>query len=192
MFSYPHTIDNGLGERLTFLRRVSTPDGEVLEVENLVQPGGGPPMHVHHLQEEGLTIQHGRLGYQREGEEPRYAEAGETVVFPPGDAHRFWNAGTGELRCTGYIRPPESIEYFLRAIYESQKRKGTSRPDPFDAAYLILRYRSEFGMTEIPAFVQRFIFPVQVLLGRALGKYGKYADAPEPVRRPAPARARSA
>ncbi len=45
------------------------------------------------------------------------------------------------------------------------------------------RYRSEFQMSEIPAAVQRFVFPVQVALGRLLGKYKKYADAPEPVRR---------
>ena len=183
MFTYPHTIDNGLGERLTFLRRVSTPQGEVLEVENSVQPGGGPPMHVHHHQEESLTVVQGRIGYQRPGEEPRYAGAGETVTFAPGEVHRFWNAGEGELRCTGNIRPPDSLEYFLREIYASQKRSGSMRPDPFDAAYLSWRYRDEFAMHEIPRFVQRFVFPVQVLIGRLLGKYRKYADAPEPVRR---------
>lgn len=57
------------------------------------------------------------------------------------------------------------------------------RPDPFDAAYLSWRYRDEFAVHEIPRFVQRFVFPVQVLVGRLLGKYRKYADAPEPVRR---------
>jgi hypothetical protein len=45
------------------------------------------------------------------------------------------------------------------------------------------RYRSEFYMAEIPAVIQRFVFPVLVIVGRVLGKYKKYADAPEPVRR---------
>jgi hypothetical protein len=45
-YSYPHTIDNGGGERLTFLRRVQGPHGERLEVENTVAPGAGPPMHT--------------------------------------------------------------------------------------------------------------------------------------------------
>jgi hypothetical protein len=35
----------------------------------------------------------------------------------------------------------------------------------------------------IPDAVQRLVFPAQVALGRLLGKYRKYADAPEPVRR---------
>lgn len=45
------------------------------------------------------------------------------------------------------------------------------------------RYQSEFYMTEIPAVVQRFVFPVLVMVGQVLGKFRKYADAPEPVRR---------
>jgi hypothetical protein len=40
-------------------------------------------------------------------------------------------------------------------------------------------------MVEIPSFVQHFIFPVQVVLGKLLGKYGKYTDAPEPIMRSA-------
>jgi quercetin dioxygenase-like cupin family protein len=180
--TYPHTIENGLGERLTFLRRVATPDGDVLEVENCVQPGVGPPMHVHHFQEEGLTVVHGRIGYQRKGEEPQFADSGATVVFRAGESHRFWNAGEDELKCTGYIKPADSIEYFLRGIYAAQKKAGSLRPDMFEAAYLMRRYRSEFGMDEIPAFVQRFVFPVVVVLGSLAGKYRKFADAPPPSR----------
>ncbi len=46
-YIYPHNIGNGAGEQLTFVRRVRGPDGDRLEVENLVKPGSGPPMHVH-------------------------------------------------------------------------------------------------------------------------------------------------
>ena len=45
------------------------------------------------------------------------------------------------------------------------------------------RYRREFTMLDIPAEVRRFVFPGQVAVGRLLRWYGKYADAPEPVRR---------
>ena len=45
------------------------------------------------------------------------------------------------------------------------------------------RYRSEFYMAEIPAVVEHLVFPVQVTVGRLLGTYKKYADAPEPIRR---------
>jgi quercetin dioxygenase-like cupin family protein len=182
-YTYPHTIENGAGEQLTFIRRVQDSAGDRLEVENLVKPGCGPPMHVHHYQEEALTIHQGRVGYQRPGEPPQFAEPGETVVFEPGESHRFWNPGDEDLRCTGYIQPADNLEYFLTAIFESQREHGGSRPGPFDAAFLVRRFRSEFGMAEIPALVQRLAFPALVIVGRLLGKYRKYADAPEPVRR---------
>lgn len=183
-YTYPHTIENGTGgERLTFLRRVPGARGDRLEVENVVKPGAGPIMHVHYHQEEALTVEQGRIGYQRLGEPARFAGPGETVTFQAGEAHKFWNAGEEDLRGRGYIEPADNIENFLGAIFESQKRSGGSQPNPFDAAFLARRYRSEFGMAEIPAPVQRFVFPVQVAIGRLLGRYEKYADAPEPVRR---------
>jgi quercetin dioxygenase-like cupin family protein len=181
-YSYPHTIENGAGERLTFLRRVPGPAGERLDVENVVGPGAGPPMHIHHYQKEELTVAHGRIGYQRPGQSPQFAGPGEAVAFQPGEAHKFWNAGEGPLRVEGYIEPPDNIEYFLTEMYASMKRRGGTRPDPFDAAFLMQRYRSEFTMVDIPAFVRRFVLPVQVVIGRVFGKYEKYADAPEPVR----------
>jgi uncharacterized cupin superfamily protein len=180
-YTYPHVIENGVGEQITFMRRVSGPGGERLEVENLVKPGIGPPMHVHHFQEEVLTVRQGRIGYQRLGQPPQFAGPNETVAFKPGDAHRFWNAGEDDLRCTGHITPPDNIEFFLGAVFESTKRTGKGRPDPFDAAFLLVRYRSEFAMTAVPGVVQRVVFPALVALGKLLGKYGKYADAPEPV-----------
>jgi quercetin dioxygenase-like cupin family protein len=183
MTSYPHTIDNGAGERLTFIRRIPDRAGDRLEVENVVSPGSGPPMHAHHHQEEALTVEEGRLAYQRPGEPPRFADAGETVVFRAGEAHKFWNPGEEDVRCTGYIQPAGNIEYFLGAIFESQRENGGGRPGAFEAAFLTRRFRTEFGMTEIPAPVQRLVFPVVVALGRLLGRYGKYADAPEPIGR---------
>lgn len=182
-FTYPHTIDNGAGERLTFLRRVPGPKGERLELENVVSPGAGPPMHIHYHQDEALTVKQGRIGYQRAGEPAQFAGIGETVAFKAGEMHRFWNAGEGDLVCTGYVEPPDNIEYFLTAVYDSVKRSGGQRPDPFDAAFLLRRYRTEFAMAGIPAPVQRFVFPFQVAVGTALGRYRRFADSPVPIRR---------
>ena len=41
-YTYPHTIENGAGERLTFVRRVPGATGDRLEVENVVKPGAEP------------------------------------------------------------------------------------------------------------------------------------------------------
>jgi quercetin dioxygenase-like cupin family protein len=182
MRSYPYTIDNGAGERLTFQRLVPTARGGRVEGENVVSPGAGPPMHVHYLQDEGFTVVHGRLGVQRPGAAPEFAGAGETVVFLAGEPHRFWNAGDGELRCAGFMEPAGNAEFFLEALFDFQRANGGARPSLFDVAFLTRRYRAEFGMLEIPAVVQRLLFPLIVAVGRKLGRYDKYANAPEPMR----------
>jgi quercetin dioxygenase-like cupin family protein len=175
------TIDNGSGESLTFLGIRADERGEYLEARNSVSPGSGPPMHVHYLQEESLTVDRGTMGWQRRGEEEHLAQRGETVTFAPGEAHRFWNAGDDELVCTGYVRPPDNIEYFLTQIFASTRENGGRRPRLFDAAYLLSRYRSEFGMADIPAPVQRLVFPIVVAVGRLLGLERRFTGAPEPV-----------
>lgn len=135
--SYPRTIEDGGGLRLTFLARTR----DVLEVRNAVAPGAGPPMHVHHRQEESLTVERGTLGYQRLGEAEEHAGPGQTVTFPPGVAHRFWNAGEDELVCSGAARPPHNLEYFLTELYASTRRHDGKRPGLLDAAWLSHRYR---------------------------------------------------
>lgn len=180
---YPRSIDNGAGERLTFIRRVPGAAGERLEMATVVAPGAGPPMHIHHLQEEVLTVEQGRMGFQRRGEFAQFAGPGETIAFKPGEAHRFWNAGDDELRCVGYIEPAHNVEYILAALYASMQRRGGAQPHPFDAAFLAWRYRSEFGIAGIPVVVQRCVFPILVGIGSLSGRYGQYADAPAPARR---------
>ena len=56
MHGYPRTIENGAGEALVFLGVVPDQGGDRLEVEVRAQPGAGPPMHVHYLQEEAMTV----------------------------------------------------------------------------------------------------------------------------------------
>jgi mannose-6-phosphate isomerase-like protein (cupin superfamily) len=182
MAIYPVTIENGAGDRITFVRRVRGSSSDRLEVEHALVPGGGPPMHVHHHQTATLTVREGQLAWQRPGEAPRYAGPGETVVFAPGEPHRFWNPGEGVLRCACAIEPAGNAEYCLAALYDSQKRSGGRRPNPFDAAFLTRRFRGEFGMM-IPPLVQRFVFPLLLAIGWLLGKFDRYADAPRPVLR---------
>jgi hypothetical protein len=103
--------------------------------------------------------------------------------------HRWWNPDGAPLRCHGYVEPADNIEYFLGAIFDAQQRAGGPRPVMWDVAFLTRRYRSEVAMLEIPALVQRIVFPVIVAVGRLLGRYARYADAPAPIRRePAPIR----
>jgi quercetin dioxygenase-like cupin family protein len=180
MTVYPIRIENGHGETLIFERLVSTPAGNRLEGYNEVESGAGPPMHVHFKQEEGLTVVAGRLGYQIKGEAPHYAEVGESVVFARGVAHRFWADGDEPLRCTACIEPVGNSVYFLSEVFRSTRENG-GKPNSFEAAYLLHKYRSEFAMLDIPSFVTRVIFPVLRLIGSLTGRFKDLERGPAPL-----------
>lgn len=181
-FNYPHTIESGGGEKLTFVRRVNDGTGDYLEVESLVQPNAGPPMHVHFKQAESLTVVKGKMGIQHLGGQEMFFGEGETITFKPGDPHRFWNAGTEPMICKGWVKPAHNIEYFLSEIYRSTRENGGKEPGKFDGAWLLTKYSSEFDMPEIPSFVKKVIFPITIFFGKLSGKHKKFSDAPEPVK----------
>jgi mannose-6-phosphate isomerase-like protein (cupin superfamily) len=181
-FTYPHTIENCIGEKLTFLEHHKEVDGDKLIVENYVAPGVGPVMHTHWLQDECLTVVKGKIGYQVHGQPEQFADEGETVLFERGTPHRFWNAGEDILHCKGYIKPANSIVFFLSSIFEAQNKVGKAQPEKFDAAFLMTKYKSEFDLPEIPAFVKKTIIPMTYHIGRLLGKYKHFKNAPKAVK----------
>jgi quercetin dioxygenase-like cupin family protein len=182
MKNYPIVIESGTGEQLTFLRKYVENGAEYIEAANTVKPGGGPPMHVHHLQDESFTVAEGLLAAQTQGQQVKYYRPGETVFFPRGVAHKFWNAGNTTLKCNGFVTPVYNFEYFLTAIFRSTKEGGKGRPQTFDAAFLLHRYQSEFDMFDIPWVVKKVIFPLTRFTGRLKGRHKKYSDAPPPVK----------
>jgi quercetin dioxygenase-like cupin family protein len=179
--TYPHTIENCLGEKIIFQALLHEPDGDRLVSENFVAPGNGPLMHTHWLQEEVFTVLEGRLGYQLQGGAKQYAHPGETVVFERGVPHRFWNDGTETLHCKGWMKPANTIEFFLSAVFDAQNKSGKAAPEIFDAAYLLTRYSKEYDMVGIPKLVKKVVIPIVYRLGQLTGKYKKFRDAPQPV-----------
>lgn len=178
--AYPRTIDNGSGELLTFTGRTQGPGGERVGVDGVAKPGAGPPMHVHYLQEEAVQVIRGRVGHQVLGGEPQFAGPGESVTWPAGTPHKWWNAGTDEVQMVGWCSPPGNVEFYLSALFASMKENG-GRPGLFDAAFLMTRYRTEFALLELPAFVTAIVLPIVYRLGVVLGKYQKFKDAPVPL-----------
>jgi quercetin dioxygenase-like cupin family protein len=181
-YTYPHTIDNGCGEELTFVRFIDNETGGKIEIENRVQPGAGPPMHVHHLQDESFTVIQGQVGAHVAGQQPTFHSSGETVTFKRGVPHRFWNAGNEILICKGWVSPANNLEYFLTEIFNSTKANGGEKPAVFDGAFLQLKYKTEFDLMEIPLFVKKILFPIIVALGKLTGKHQKFKGAPDAIK----------
>lgn len=179
---YPHTIQNCIGEKITFQSLENATDGDRVIVEAFCQPKSGPAMHTHFKQEEELTVVSGKMGYQLLGQEPQFANVGETVLFRRGTPHKFWAEGNETLHCKGWIQPANTIVFFLSAVYAAQNKSGKGEPEPFDAAYLLSKYSAEYDMPEIPSFVKKIIFPITVFFGKILGKYKHFKNAPTPLK----------
>lgn len=182
MYQYPHTIENKIGEKLTFLRLVKERDGDRLETEGFVKPGCGPITHVHWKQEESLTVISGRLGTEIAGQQPVYYGPGETTIFHRGTWHRFWNAGEDDLHIKGWIKPANNVEYFLTELFKAIDAGKGNRPEPVAAAFLARKYRSEFGVYGIPAFVKTVIIPAQFYIDKLRGAHKRFQEAPEPMK----------
>ncbi len=84
------------GERLE-LRRIAQ-DGETwLELKGSLPPHrDGPPLHVHHDEDEGGRVLSGTLSAVVDGRKIE-VRAGEAASFPRGSAHRWWNDGSETL-----------------------------------------------------------------------------------------------
>jgi quercetin dioxygenase-like cupin family protein len=180
--TYPHVIENCIGEKIVFTELQKETDGDRLVGDCYATPGNGPVMHTHWLQDESLTVIKGKVGYQVQGQPEHFAHEGETILFKRGVALRFWNAGQEVLHCKAWVKPANTFAFFLSSVFTAQNKSGKAQPEMFDAAYLLKRYSAEYDLTEIPKFVKKVVIPITYYTGKILGKYKHFKDAPEPVK----------
>ena len=181
--TYPHVIENCIGEKIVFNELIKEPDGDRLLGESYVTPGSGPVMHTHWLQDESLTVLKGKIGYQVLGRARTICRMKVKRYYSNAEwPHRFWNAGQEVLHCKASVKPANTFAFFITSVFAAQNKSGKAQPEMFDAAYLLKRYSAEYDMTEIPKFVKKFIIPITYYTGKILGKYKHFKDAPEPIR----------
>jgi len=168
---------NKNAETLVITKPASETNGTITEFEGYDEPGIGPPFHVHFRQEEWIMILKGRMRVKTLQKEFVLNE-GEEYTFAPGEAHKFWNDGAERLHYKGYVKPSLNYEYFIAHIYRSANEVDDDKPAPFDAAFLLTKYKSEFDILDIPKSVKAIVFPILLALGRMLGKFKIYRDAP--------------
>jgi quercetin dioxygenase-like cupin family protein len=81
--------------------------------EMRVQPGGGPPDHVHRYHDEAYYLCAGSLRI-RLGDRMLTATAGTFVFVPQGTAHAFVNTGTEAATMLVLVRPAGLQGFFER------------------------------------------------------------------------------
>lgn len=169
------------GETLTITKSAQETGGTITEFEGSEQPGIGPPMHVHFQQEEKVKIISGKMRVRTPQKEFSLTE-GQEYIFAPGEPHQFWNEGDTPMHYSGHVKPSHNYEYFIRSIYQSSNEANSDKPNPFDAAFLLTKYKSEMDMLVIPKPVKMILFPILLQIGKLTGRFKKYEGAPEAVK----------
>jgi mannose-6-phosphate isomerase-like protein (cupin superfamily) len=172
---------NKNGEILIITRSSEETKGKITEYEARDEPGEGPPMHVHYKQLERVRIIKGKMRVKTREKEFSLGQ-GDDYTFAPGEAHRFWNEGSKTLLYAGHVIPAHNYEYFMSHVFRSANEVNATKPGAFDIAFLLTRYKSEMDILDIPRLVKKLIFPLLLIVGKLLGKFSKFSDAPPPVR----------
>ena len=90
--------------------------GQYAVVESIVQPGGGPPPHLHHREDELFYILEGTFSMVL-GAESFTAHAGESLFLPRGVIHTFKNIGDAPGRLLT-VAIPAGFDAFFAEIGE--------------------------------------------------------------------------
>ena len=166
------------------LRLENRHTGEVLELRRRNQNGEsilelrgtlpahseGPPMHVHHLEDEEGRVTAGTLSVMTGGQRID-AGPGQTVRLPRGVPHRWWNQGDQPLAFEGQTRPAVDLDRYVQAMFEVINAGAPNRPPLFYLAHVALRHRRTQSVLIMPLAVQAILFRAVIVLGTLLGRY---------------------
>lgn len=160
------------GERIVFLQTAQETDGQLLQADLFVKPGGFVAAeHVHPHQEERFTVRSGILRLRIRGEERTY-RAGDEATVPPGTPHVWWNAGEGDLSVRVEIRPAGRFENFLTSFFalaQAGMTDAKGMPNLLQLAVMAREYRDVVYPTKPPPRLQRVLFGFLAPVGRMLG-----------------------
>jgi mannose-6-phosphate isomerase-like protein (cupin superfamily) len=188
MFRSGDSIENPVtGERVVFIRTAVETDGELCELETVVQPGGFvATAHVHPEQEERFRVLDGMLRFRAGGEEFEVGPGG-TITVPPGTPHRFWNAADREARFTCEVRPALHFEQLLETMFAlaaDGKTNHKGLPNVLRLAVIAHAYDDTIRLPWPPASLQRAGLALVAPIGRMLGYAAAYPQQRPARRRP--------
>ena len=163
-------VNRHTGESLE-LRRFHRDGEEILEIRGTLPPRSeGPPLHIHHLEDEEGRVLAGTLSAVL-GARRIDAGPGQEIRLPRGVPHRWWNEGDHPLSFVGLARPVVDLDRYLQAVFEVMNAGEPNRPPLFYLAHAALRHRRTQTVLAMPQPVQAVVFRAAVALGTVLGKY---------------------
>jgi quercetin dioxygenase-like cupin family protein len=121
----------GPGDVYRFLVTGAETGGAYFAMEAIVAPGGGPPPHIHHREDETFSIVEGECRLLL-GDEWITAGVGDLVHVPRGAVHCFRNESTETMRMIVTFTPA-GIESFFQETLQLTQAPTADIPDDIDA-----------------------------------------------------------
>jgi len=121
------SVENPVGGITTFKVTADTSGGAMTALEALVAPGQGPPLHVHHGQDELMSMLEGRFAVKL-GDELLDAPAGSFVFVPRGTPHTWQGVGDRPSRLFAALVPAAVAfeQFFVRYADLPEHERGTA------------------------------------------------------------------
>lgn len=168
------------GEKMVFLQTGAETNGELLQIDMFVKPGGFVAAeHIHPHQAERFVVQAGTITLQIDGRQ-QTLRAGQEVTVPPQTRHVWWNSGPDELRVLLEFRPAGRFAEYITGLFalaQAGQSDAKGRINPVAYAVIDRKYSDVLTVTNPPRVVQRILFALLYPLGRLLGYT---ADNPYP------------
>jgi uncharacterized cupin superfamily protein len=96
----------------------------------MAAPGGGPPPHVHHFEDETFYILEGFISFQA-GDQTIHAKPGDLIHIPRGTVHSLKNDGDVPARALIIISPAGKTgmqQFFEESFYPATDCSATPPP----------------------------------------------------------------
>lgn len=101
--------------RIAFKTSTQETGGNLFMIEHTNLLAGGPPLHLHHEQEEWFYVMEGEVFFQV-GDKRVQLKPGDSVLAPRNVPHAFCGAGTKPARMLIAFTPAGKMEGFFREM----------------------------------------------------------------------------
>lgn len=138
-----------VGDIYRFLATSEETGGRYSMFEAIVLPGGGPPPHIHHKEDETFYILEGEITFQIGGER-RVAGPGTFVHMPIGNLHAFKNETDQPVKMLVSFVPAGLEEMFFQVGKDLADGEVPEKPSPQEVDRLLKiagRYGIEYHLS---------------------------------------------